>query len=242
MRFLVGLLLNNALYKGIALLVAFVLWAAVEGAQTEEKGLDLRIELQSLPESLVLTDQSHLEVNVRVMGSRAAIREAERELVSFPLSLEGIKEGETRLPVITESLQGMAPRGARVVARAPSAIVVQAERVVRKKVPVRADVTGEVPEGYVLLGVSVEPSEVILAGARSSIRAVREVLTEPIDVNGLTESAIRPVALAPFHGGLMWRAEEDADPVRVELELEGPPEAGPESDGTLEEDTAEAAE
>ena len=224
MRFLSGLLLHNFVYKVVALLVATVLWAAVQGSRSEESSLDLPISLVDAPEALVVVDQSALEVNLRLVGSRAALRAARRDLTVYPISLEGLSEGEARFPVITEGLN--IPAGAKVAARSPSTIVLKTEPVVRKKVPVRADVVGTPPEGIKLVSVEVSPGQVVLAGARSSIRRLREVLTDRVDVTQMTESTVQEVALAPFGGSLVWRAKEDETPIQVQIRLERRPEPG----------------
>ncbi len=221
MKFLTGLLFHNIVYKLVAVLVAAVLWAAVQGSLSVEESLDLPIVLVDVPSSLVVVDQSATEVNVRVVGSRAAMRGAQRELTSYPVSLEGLKPGEARFPVNTDRFQ--LPRGAKITARSPSTIVLQTEPVIRKKVAVRPDVIGSLPKGYKLVAVAVEPLEVILAGARSSLRGLDEVLTDRIDVSELRQTTIQEVPLA-FGGSLVWRAEEDDTPVKVEIRVETPPE------------------
>ena len=229
MKFLAGLLFHNLVYKIVALLVAAVLWAAVQGAASVERSLNLQIDLQDLPESLVVVYQSVVEVNVRLVGSRAALRVAQNDLTTYPITLGGLNSpGEALFQVNTERLL---PPGVDVLAWAPSTVVVRTETVVRKKVAVRADVVGEPPEGYRVLEVDVEPSQITLAGARSSIRRIREVLTDRVDVSGITETQDREIQLA-FGGSLVWRAAEDGVPLSVHIEVEGPPEPEPPEDDT----------
>lgn len=227
MKFLAGLLFHNFVYKLIAVLVAAVLWAAVQGSRSVEESLDLPIELTEISDSLVVVDQSAVEVNVRLVGSRAALRAARRELTSYPISLDGVSAGEARFPILTESLA--LPPGGKVVARSPSTVVLRIEPVARKKVPVRVDLVGEPANGAVLISVDVSPREVILAGASSSIRRLREVLTESVDLSEIEETTVREISLAPLAGSLVWRAEEDQTPIQVQIRLEngGPPEPTP---------------
>ena len=67
-------LLDNFLYKLAALLMAVVLWATAQGFQSEEQSIDLPIALVDVPEDLVVVDQSSEELNLRIAGSRAAVR------------------------------------------------------------------------------------------------------------------------------------------------------------------------
>ena len=99
--------------------------------------------------------------------------------------------------------------------RRPSSI----RSVTTKNVPVRPDVVGELPNGLRLVKVSVEPKELTLAGARSALRNVREVLTDRVDLADLRETTTleSPVALGYPH---VWRKDSDGPPIRVRVEIE----------------------
>ena len=76
--------------------------------------------------------------------------------------------------------------------------------------------------------VAIEPDEVVLAGARSSIRQIREVVTEGVDISDLRADLQEQVPLASFGGSLVWRAPEDETPVVVRITIRGPePEQAP---------------
>ena len=219
---------DNLIYKIAALLVATVLWATAQGFRSVEQGLDLPIVLQDVPPELVAVDQSAHEVNLRIVGSRAALRQAEKNLLRYPLSLADIKPGEARFSVTTDRLS--LPRGARISARSPSTITVQIERVLIKRVKVRPDLAGALPEGLHVEAVSVEPVEVVLEGARSSMRRIREVMTDRIDLTRLRETTTleTSVILGYPH---VWRLEGENGPVRVHIEVVADPQED-EPDGT----------
>jgi hypothetical protein len=76
--------------------------------------------------------------------------------------------------------------------------------------------------------VDVEPRELVLAGARSSISRIREVSTERVDLSGLRETASYPVqvVLGRPH---VWRDDQSSAPVTVVIRVEriaDPPGAG----------------
>ena len=220
---------DNLIYKIAALLVASVLWATAQGFRSVEQGLDLPIVLQDRPRELWVVEQSAHEVNLRIVGSRAALRQAEKNLLRYPLSLSGIKPGEARFSVTTDRLS--LPRGARISARSPSTITLQIERVLSKRVRVRPDLAGALPEGLHVQAVSVEPDEVLLEGARSSMRRIREVMTDRIDLTRLRETTTleTSVILGYPH---VWRQEGDNGPVRVHIDVVADPQEG-ELDGTM---------
>jgi hypothetical protein len=206
---------HNSLYKLAALPVACVLWAATQGFRSVEEGLDVPVSLEDVPEAVVVVEQAPREINVRIVGSRAALRRAERQLVRYPISLKGVKPGEARFAVETAHLP--IPRGARIAARSPSTIVLRIEERVRKHVRVNPDVVGEPAPGYELVSVHPTPPTVELEGARSVLRRMREATTDRVDVAGLEESEEREVRIL-LGAPNVWRADED-QPIRVRIEV-----------------------
>jgi len=210
---------NNLVYKVVAVAVALVLWLTAQGFRSVEQSLDLPVAVQNLPEGLVVVSQSTSEINLMLEGSRAALRSAEKNLVRYPISLEDAKPGQRSVPVMFDPRS--LPRGAEVRARAPSTVELEIERVVSKKLPVRVDLGGEPPEGYRVTRVEVEPREVVIEGARRSVRQLREALTDRVDVSRLRETTVREVPLSlglPY----VWRAGngQRGEPVRVEIVVE----------------------
>ena len=182
-------ILKNWPYKIAALVAAGLLWAGTQGIrQSEEQAIDIPIVPIDVPEGLVVVDQSVLEVNLRIVGSRAALRRAQRELERYLISLTAAKPGESRFSITRERLS--MPRGATVTASAPSSVTVLLEPVRKKRVPVRADVFGSPAEGYRVVEVRVEPNEVLLEGARTKIRRIAEVRTDRLDVSRLRETSV----------------------------------------------------
>jgi YbbR domain-containing protein len=214
--------LDNLLYKLVALLVAILLWVSAQGVNDIEQSLDLRVVYTDLPQDLVVVEQSAAEVNVRVRASRAALRRMQSELSTYVVSLAGVKEGTAQLPVLPENLP--LPRGATPIARSPSLLVFRTESVVTKLVDVRPDVGGELPEGYALRAVSVMPRQVEVAGARTSVRRMREIPTQRVDISPLraTTTLETPLLLVPN----VWRKDGRQLPVQVTVEIEGPAAAG----------------
>jgi YbbR domain-containing protein len=207
---------DNLLYKVVALLIACVLWAAAQGVTDVEQSFDIPVQIERVPENLVVIEESAHEINLRVMGSRAALRQVAKNVQHYAVSFEGAKAGETRMAVNKELIA--LPRGARIVASSPSTLSFALESVSSKVVPVRADLVGELPAGLALGRVSVEPKEIAISGARSTVRNVREVVTDRVDLSTLRESTTleSPVALGFPH---IWRKDQSGEPIRIRIEV-----------------------
>ncbi len=207
----------------LALAIAGLLWGIAQGRGDVERAFDVPVELQQLSEALVVTDQSVDRVNVRIMGSRAALRNVEIDEINYPIDVSGGKPGIAVYDVELSRIE--LPRGARFVAHSPSRVQVRFEKRARKAVPVRADLQGEPASGFRVVGLSIEPPEVLLAGARSQVTRLREVVTEPINITGIRETEQRQVRLF-LGGGSVWMEENEPVKitVRVEANLEPEPE------------------
>lgn len=236
---LLHLLFRNFLYKVVALVVAIVLWAATQGFRSVDASVDLAVTFEDQPDELVVISQSAREVNLRLVGSRWAVRRAAQQMELYPVSLQGAAPGEIRFQI--EPSRFPLPRGAEVSAWSPSNISVKLDEVIEKSVRVSADVGGDLAEGFQLEGVEVDPPVVALRGASSILSRLREVSTDRIDLADVRETRSFEVPLVMGRTNI-WRAQDDESPIRVlvrvvpeEIEEEAPPDEADSSDDELDE-------
>jgi YbbR domain-containing protein len=158
-------------------------------------------------------------VNVRVRGSRAALQRLTVAELDYRVDLTGARAGATQHEVDLSRLD--LPRGAQIVSRSPASLEFTLERKSTRAVKVRADLDGEPAPGFLLGEVVVEPARVRIAGARSEVLRLSEVLTETIDVAGADAPLDRTVRVAP--GGLHVWLDGEAQ-VRVHIDVVPIPE------------------
>ena len=198
----------------LALIIAVILWGLAHGATSIERAYDVPVELEAMSEELVVTDQAPKHINVRIMGSQAALRNIDSGKLRYPIDVSGSKPGDADFEVDVSNVA--LPRGARIVSRSPSRIFIHFEPRGRKAVGIRVDTLGSLPEGYVLERVEILPSHVWLTGARGHVLRLREIVTEPIDLTGLNAKEEREVNLLLGAGTVRMEKEE---PVRVVLHI-----------------------
>ena len=215
----------NLRYAFLAIAISMSLWGIAHSGSTVEREYDLPVVFDGLPDNLVITDQSAREINVRVRGSRAAFRGVKASEMEYVERVAGGKPGRARYDVDTDRLE--MPRGVRVVGLSPAQIEVRFERRGRKNVKVRADLAGAPAEGFELGPVELEPSRVWLTGARSRVLRLTEVVTEPIELEGLDEPTEREVKLS-LGSDHVWMEEDKPITVRIAIE---PVEAGMDGGG-----------
>jgi YbbR domain-containing protein len=210
--------------------IAVFLWVVARGTTSVERGFDIPVVLQGVPDDLVVVDQGADVVNVRVLGSRAALRNFDPQRLEYEIDISTSKPGASTFEVDLTRFD--LPRGARIVSRSPSRIDLSFERRVSKTLKVRPDVEGAPAEGYRIADVDVEPPRVRISGARSEVLRLSEVATETVDVAGATGPVEREVRVSPGPGHV-WAETPRVVKVKVAVEAEPappppPPAAAPE--------------
>ncbi len=196
--------------------IAMVLWGMAHGTSSIERSVDIPVVFDGVPESLVITGQSVDAVNVRVLGSRAALRNVSPTKLEYRIDISSAKPGPAIYEVDASNVDQDLPRGARVVSRSPASIEVNFETRGRKSLQVRPDLEGEPAEGFAVALVEIDPPRVWVTGARSHVLRLSEVVTETIELSGAEESIEREVRLSL--GDLVWREEDGGVIVRIEVE------------------------
>ncbi|MFO0687392.1 MAG: CdaR family protein [Myxococcota bacterium] len=202
----------------LALVISVFIWAVAQGTSSIQQSFDVEVELVGVEDDLVVTDQSSDSINVRLRGSRAALRNLAVDQLKYRVDARGGKPGVAIYEVDVESIPH--PTGTSFVGYSPSRLQVRFEKRGRKNVAVRAETEGSPAPGYHLVGVVVEPEKVWLEGARSQVLRMKEVATEKIDITGLTADARKEARLV-LGGGSVWA--EDESPIRVLVRIEADP-------------------
>jgi len=221
---------TNLGYKLLAVVFAVFLWLVARGSSSVERGFDVPVVLQRLPDELVVVDQSADVVNLRVAGTRAAQRNLEPERLEYAIDISGTKPGVAKFEVDLSRFEEKLPRGSRIVSRSPAQIQLNLEGRVTRPVRVRPDVEGRPADGFRIAAVDVDPPRVRISGARSEVLRLSEVATETVDVSGASAPVEREVHVSPGAGHL-WA--DDPTPVKVRIDVQpvspeaAPPRAGP---------------
>jgi YbbR domain-containing protein len=212
-------------YGLLALVISGVLWGMAHGSSRIDRGFDIPVAFVGMPEELVITRKSTAEINIRVLGQRAALRDIAAKDLEYEVNLEGAKPGNAVYLVDETTL--VLPQGAQILSRSPATIELEFERRGRKSVRITADLEGEPADGFVFTEVEIDPPRVWLEGARSKVLRLSEVMTETIDVAGLSELLEREVRLS-LGVEHVW-VEED-EPIRLRIRVDPIPDPAVEED------------
>jgi len=87
------------------------------------------------------------------------------------------------------------PRRLKVVRIEPARVKVRVEKLVRRRLPVKADLAGVPTLGYTA-EASVAPGDVEVSGPASKVEDLKEIKTEPVELRGAPDPLQRNVLLS----------------------------------------------
>lgn len=216
-----GFLTRNLRYKALALTSSLLLWGVAHGTADVERGFDIPVVVTNLADDLVIVDQNSGVVNVRMRGSRAGLRRMATEGFEYPVDATGARPGRANYEVDLGQIEF--PRGVTPVSRSPSNITANFEPRSSRVVRVKPDLSGKPADGFIVAGVDLDPTEVRISGARSEVRRRGELVTESIDVTGLTDDEEREVKVS-LNRPNVWLVENE--PIQATIRIK-PANAAP---------------
>lgn len=177
---------RNLGLKLISIGIASMLWLVVAGERVVERVLRAPVELLNLPDGLEIVSNPPDTVEVRVRGSSGTFSRLAPGDVAAVLDLRTVRTGR-RLFHLTPGLV-TTPYGLEAVQVSPPTLTMEFETTGIRLVPVQPTVDGRPASGYVVVGVQAEPATVEVSGPETALRQLREALTEPIMVDGRSET------------------------------------------------------
>lgn len=209
------LLTENWTLKLISLVFALILWMFIMGERRLEVGYRVPLELQNIPHGLMIANEVASLVDVRISGPRTLLMKVSSNDVSIAVDLSDLQPGLTTFKRLEERLN--LPSGLRVTRLSPSFIDLKLERVKSKQVPVKVVLAGEPLQGYQLSSIKAVPDQVVIEGAESEMKSVRQVTTEPVDLTGVNAGFSMIVPLE-HQGTYTFFKDEKTTEVQVEIE------------------------
>jgi len=213
-------LTNNWVLKLLSLVFALVLWFFVIGERQLEVGYAVPLQLKNVPPTLIVANEVPSLVDVRLSGPRTLLMRIGPNDINLSVDLKGLKPGVTSFKRLDEKLD--IPTGVKVTRLSPSFVDVKLDRIREKSVELRPDLKGDLPEGFRIAEVRINPSSVTVRGAESELKDVNAVLTEPIELGNVQESFTLMVPV-DYRGKYTTLKENVAAEVSVTIEPVPPP-------------------
>ena len=209
-------IINKHLLKLISFIFAVILWFFVLSSRPIEVDYLLPVKFES-PAGKDVSSLIDKKIRLKLKGSRIYINSYinENNLLNLKLDKKNkTSKNKYKLNLATDSFQ--LPFGVSVVDFFPKKILVEVDKIIYKKVPVKLNLMNDLSEQYRVVGSSVSPSEVMIQGPRSAMRKVSHVFTAPISLSELSSDKEIKVKLNTLDSRISLK-ENNTDLVEVEL-------------------------
>lgn len=180
----------------VAIGVSIAMWYIVSVRDRLEAQVEINIDYFGIPPNLVITDGLVNKITVRLRGPETLLRSIPRERLTEAINLSSIKKGVTIVPLGRDEL-GPAFRAFEIVDIQPPRIVVRADTLMERTVPVRPIVDSPLRNGALTMeNLSVSPATVILRGPEQVISGIANVpLTITLDPKAAGTTVQKSVTL-----------------------------------------------
>lgn len=179
---------ENLAIKAMSLIITLVIFWLVREDKGQEVDIEVPVVLSNMSERDVFVGEMPKVVRVRVRDRWSrVVRVLERKPNPYLVDLRGFSDQTVYVFDGEKIRQLLGIPSIKIQSIYPSDFVVRLEPKVERIIPVRANLVEEAPEGYEVIKqkVSVEPAQVRVWGAKSSVHQVNELLTYPVNLAGL---------------------------------------------------------
>lgn len=177
---------GNTALKIASVLIALFLWLFINSRGVSEITMTVPLEIMNLPTEYQVVSNKATEVNIGLRGHERLIKTIRVQSIRVVLDLSKPKEGWGIYYINKENIR--TPRAVEIIKIDPSAIKLKIEKKITKTVSVRPELHGKLPRGYSVEKVVIDPPDVTVEGATSTVNKMKEFRTESIDISGKTES------------------------------------------------------
>ncbi len=181
----------------------------VELDRLDEKTVPVEVDYGEIPDRLEVETPDVSVETVQVRGAASLVARVDRVVARVIIDESGI-DVERSVPLEPVDIEGQPVQNVDPQpATASVRIDVQATET-NKTVPVRPDIGGGTPApGFALESLTVEPSVVTLRGLPEVLSEIDEVLTEPLDIDGVSADQTFDAALVLDDGVRLAQASAE---------------------------------
>ena len=178
----------ESIVEGVQVLAQDPQTVTVELDQLATKSVPVEVDYGDVPSELEIDEPRVSQDEVEVRGAASFVSRVDRAVARVLIDESGIGVHRS-VNLEPVDLDGQPVEGIDVEPEAVEVdIDVQAVET-NKTVPVRPDIGEGTPApGFALEALSVEPSNVTLRGLPDVLRGIEEVLTEPLSIDGASET------------------------------------------------------
>lgn len=201
---------ENAGLKALSVALAGVLWFYAVGSRKEPIVVEAPIEFKA-SDNVLITSEAPTFARVTVLVPRGFERSIRGKNLKFKINLApGLNTIYLKPEVLKLS------RLYKVTKIEPERIELRTERVRSFKLRVVPDIVGRPLAGYKVMSITVAPAVIKAKGVESELKT-RRIYTEPVDIEGRTETLEIEVPLVTYH---LKFSKLERETVRVSVTIE----------------------
>lgn len=185
MKRLIELLFRNLQYKATAVALACLFWYIVQADEILEINRHLVVNIKVGDGYMIKGPDTRIK-DVQLRGSRVFLGDFSNKPLEATIRIPDGKTGQIRIRIDKEYIKNWDNR-LKLTVLDPYINVFVDEKA-SKKVGVREYLKGVPADGFIIEKTVIKPNVVTITGPKSEVEKVDEVLTEPIDVEGLSTS------------------------------------------------------
>lgn len=179
--------------KLLSLVISLALWYGVTGQRAPTTIRVSRVPLNfRLPNNTEISNEPRTEVEVTLTGSKHSLDTINARDLTVNVDASDLKPGEHQLQLTPERVAMGLPEGVRFGEIQPNNVLLRLEPRVERELEVEVRHTGNVPEGYRLLGGNAIPDRVKVRGPASHVNALQKAPTQMISLDNRKESFTLP--------------------------------------------------
>ena len=188
-----GLIRYQFFLKFLSIFIAIALWVVVFGSRTIEITKEIPFEV-SLSDDQILVDPVPEKISFRLTGPKAFLRSITNRIEDpIRANVKDLKTGVFTHRIYSDAIK--LPLGVKVQSINPNVIQLRVEELKRKLVSVKLETSGEIPAGLKILRTEVLPPQIRIKGPKNRISSLTLLPSLPVDLSGIRETSIIPLAL-----------------------------------------------
>lgn len=206
------LFLGNIALKASAVVLAVILWLFVISKGQTEMSLSVPIEYSNIPSGLEIK-RAEKSANIIIRTHESLSKNIRQDNVRVYVDVSKAKKGEGVFPIKKGDVK--LPYGATVIEIEPPTVKIVLEETVSKKVAIKPAIIGSPGNGYYVKYIEISPKEAVIKGAKSEVREVGSIKTEPVDITGLVEDFRQEVGLEVLNSNIRTKIDKVDVHIRI---------------------------